>query len=123
MNKEFFNTTSINILLTFLLGITISYIDLHNDEVQPTVGLLLLFSFIMGNKHPQKAWVYSIILGLSIFFGYVFANMTGFIPKGTQPSNILWSLIAVIPAFVGGYSGVAFKHFFRKHAGTKSWET
>lgn len=114
MRSEFFSSIYFNIFLTIIFGIVISYIDLHNDEVQPAVLLLLIFSFILGYKHPPKAWLYCFLIGLSIITGYLIAKAINFTPKGPPPNNIFSSLIALIPAFIGGYCGVLIKNIFRK---------
>ncbi len=114
MNKEFFNSMVFNLLLTVAFGIIISYIDLHNDDVQPAVMLLLIFSFILGYKDPPRAWLYSILLALSIISGYLFSKQIGMVPKGPPPDNILWTFLALIPAFAGGYAGVLMKILFKK---------
>lgn len=114
MSKEFFNSILFNLLLTIVFGVSISYVDLHNDEVQPAVLLLLIFSFILGYKHPEKAWLYSLLLGLSVIIGYSVAQIIGFTPKAPPPGNILESLLAIIPAFIGGYAGVLVRNIFKK---------
>ncbi|MEO8399695.1 MAG: hypothetical protein ABI550_07770 [Ignavibacteriaceae bacterium] len=114
MSKEFFNSFFFNLLLTFVFCVATSYTDLHSEEVQPAVLLLLIFSFILGYKNPQKAWLYSSLLGLSIIAGYGIAKLTGFTPKGQPPDNIFYSLLALIPAFTGGYSGVLLRSIFKK---------
>ena len=114
MHKNIFNSVTFNLILAIIFGIIISYIDLHNDEVQPAVMLLLIFSFILGYKDPPRAWLYSLLLALSIITGYLFARLTGFVPKGPPPDNLFWTLLAIIPAFAGGYAGVLMKLLFKK---------
>lgn len=109
MKPEFLNTFMFNVLIAVLFGVVISYIDLHSEEVQSAVLLLLIFSFVLGYKHPQKAWLYSLILGLSVITGFIFSRLTGFVPKGIPPDNIFSSLLALIPAYIGGYLGVFIK--------------
>lgn len=114
MTKEFFNSISFNILLTLVFGIFTSYVDLHNDEVQPAVFLLLLFSFILGYKNPENAWLYSLLLGLSLIIGFLFSEIIGFKGVGPPPTNILWELLPLKPAFTGGYLGVFVRSIFKK---------
>ncbi|MEO8209787.1 MAG: hypothetical protein ABI840_04470 [bacterium] len=114
MTKEFFNSIPFNLLLTLIFGIIISYVDLHSDEVQPAVLMLIIFSCILGYKHPSKAWLYSLLLGLSIITSLLFSKLIGFKPVGPAPDNIFSSLLAILPALVGGYSGVLLRAIFKK---------
>ncbi|MEP7146577.1 MAG: hypothetical protein ABI792_06170 [bacterium] len=114
MSVRYFHSIIFNLLLVIVFGMIISYIDLHNDEVQSAVMLLLIFSFILGYKDPHRAWLYSILLALSIITGLLFSKTFGFVPKGSPPDNIFWTLLALIPAFAGGYAGVLMKILFKK---------
>ncbi len=114
MDKQFFHSIFFNLFLAVLFGMIISYIDLNNDEVQSSVMLLLIFSFILGYNDPPRAWLYSILLALSIITGHFFSDFIGYVPKQPPPSNIFWALLSFIPAFAGGYAGVLMKILFKK---------
>ncbi len=88
--------------------------DFNNTEPQAAVLFLLVFGFILGAIHPKRAWVWGIILGLSICIVYFVALGLGFQPNEPPEPGWYASLIARVPAFLGTYSGV----FSRKLFGT-----
>ncbi|MEO8665854.1 MAG: hypothetical protein ABI462_10180 [Ignavibacteria bacterium] len=114
MSKSFFDSAVFNLILAVMFGIIISYIDLHNTDVQPAVMLLVIFSFMLGYKDPPRAWLYSCMLALSIIAGYLISRLAGFEPEGPPPDNLFWTLLAFIPSFAGGYAGVLIKILFKK---------
>ncbi len=83
-------------------------VDLHNDEVQAVVLVLLVGGFILGAIWPGGAWRWALILGLSILIGDNGAPRLGLARGPAQPVN--WgTLIALIPAFIGTYVGVGVR--------------
>ena len=95
-------------LLALFLGIVTAIVDLGTDEVQFPVLLLLVFGFFLGFDQPERAWRRSLLLGawIPVFeFAKVFLNQefAKIVPQG------LGSLLALIPAFIGTYSGVALQ--------------
>jgi len=91
------------VLLTVILamGFFIGWVDLHNNEPQPAAMCIIVFTFILGFRSPAKAWLWAILIGLSIPASQSFALV-----KGTGSlHNLLTCVIAFIPAFIGGYSG------------------
>jgi hypothetical protein len=83
-------------------------VDLHNDEVQAAVLVLLVGGFALGAIWPGGAWRWALILGLSIVVGDNAAPRLGLVALPIQPMN--WgTLIAMIPAFIGTYVGVGVR--------------
>lgn len=100
MNRKQFVIAGIAILSAILLG----YVDLHAKEVQGTVLVLLILTFIFGFLEPRRAWLWALILGLSIYAAYIIGPMLGVYPWET-PKPPYAPLIALIPAFIGAYAG------------------
>jgi len=83
-------------------------VDLHNDEVQAAVLVLLAGGFLVGTVWPRGAWRWALILGLSIFIGDNAAPRLGIVALPIQPIN--WgTLVALVPAFIGTYIGVGVR--------------
>lgn len=83
-------------------------VDLHNDEVQAAVLILLLGGFVVGAIWPGAAWRWALVLGLSIFVGDNTAPRLGLVALPVQPMN--WgTLIAIVPAFIGTFVGVGVR--------------
>jgi hypothetical protein len=93
-------------LLTMFLGIIIGLSDLRND-VQLTALLLLAFGFFAGYAKPNYAWVWALLLGIWVPLAEFTALAIGL--KLSYQPDILASAIALIPAFVGAYAGVAIQ--------------
>ena len=93
-------------LLTMFLGIIIGLSDLRND-MQLTALLLLAFGFFAGYAKPNYAWVWALLLGIWVPLAEFTALAIGL--KLSYRPDILASAIALIPAFVGAYAGVAIQ--------------
>ena len=84
------------------------HVDLHNDEVQAAVLVLLVGGGILGLLVPHRAWRWALVLGLSIVVGDYAAPHLHLIAREPEPVN--WGgLLALIPAFVGTYVGVGVR--------------
>jgi hypothetical protein len=84
------------------------HVDLHNDEVQAAVLVLLVGGGLLGLLVPQRAWRWALVLGFSIIVGDYAAPQLHLIARPPEPVN--WgALIALIPAFVGTYVGVGIR--------------
>ena len=100
--------TLIPLTIAVGIGCFAVYVDLHNDEVQAAVLILLVGGFVTGAIWPGGAWRWALILGLSIFIGDNAAPRLGVVGQPVLPMN--WgTLIAIIPAFIGTYVGVGVR--------------
>lgn len=100
-----FNTLSIA-LLSALAGSFASWVDWHNREVQPTVLVILVATFLLGAIRPRQAWLSAVIVG-----GAVPCSDLGpaiwFHPLEMPQPNTWGSCLAFIPAAVGAAAGAA----------------
>ena len=95
-------------LLSIFLGIIIGLIDLHSDEVQFTVLLLLIFGLFLGFNQPKGAWKWAIMLSIWIpILGIASIIVGGSYEKLFNEG--IFSCIAVVPAMIGVYAGVAIQ--------------
>ena len=88
-----------------LLGIAVGFLDLQFSEVQSSVLVLLVFTFVMGAVSPRFAWLWALLIGGGVFGAHAFARAAN-IPILAPPNHLVETLIALVPAFVGAYSGV-----------------
>jgi hypothetical protein len=103
--------TLIPLAVAVAIGCFAVAVDLHNDEVQAAVLVLLVGGFTTGVIWPGGAWRWALILGLSILVGDTAAPRLGLVALPVQPVN--WgALVAMIPAFVGTYAGVGVRSLF-----------
>jgi len=94
-------------LTAILLGLLIGYVDSRADEVQPAIMLILIFTFVLGFLHSRFAWLWAILIGSGIFSSYLIRFAFGMTPPHPPEPNAFATLIALIPAFIGAYTGVA----------------
>ena len=95
---------------SLICAAVISFIDSRNHEAQVMALLILTTTFIFGTLHAQRAWAYAFVIGLSIFATQVITRLIGWPPPvGPQSASALSSLIALLPAFIGAYSGAGLR--------------
>ena len=92
------------------------YVNLHNDEVQAPLLVLLLSSFLLGSIRPRRAWVWALIIGLGIPLSSLLALQIGVSypcrsghPYSCEPmtlSTALSTFVLVVPGLVSAYLGV-----------------
>lgn len=100
----------IYLLQALICGTVISFIDSRSSEVQVAALLVAITTFIFGMLHARRAWVYALIIGFSIIAFHVVAHITGWItPSGPAAINNFVGLVALIPAFIGAYSGAGLR--------------
>jgi hypothetical protein len=92
--------------LALVTGIFTAWVDVHNNEVQPAVLLLLLFGMLLGFAQPRGAWRWGLITGGCIPAAYFVLPLVGVTSVGQLPVPAYTTFIALIPAFIGTYSGV-----------------
>jgi hypothetical protein len=102
----------LRIFVAILLGLIVGWVDFHSDEIQATLILVFLFSFVMGYIDRKKAWIYGFIIGLGVFIVDSSLPLFGLRPNVIVEPNIFASLLALVPSLIGAYSGVGIKHLF-----------
>lgn len=98
------SNTLLTVLLSALAGSFASWVDWHNREVQPTVLVILVTTFILSAIRPRQAWVCAVIVGGCVPFSYLGPALWLHPLEMPQP-NIWASCIAFIPAAIGAAAG------------------
>lgn len=98
-------------VLVLLAGAAAGYVDLHNDEVQACLILMLPAGFFAGLLQPRGAWRWALVLGLGVPVAHLVARLVGYRPPYPVRPNDFAVLLALIPAFVATYAGVAARWF------------
>src|SRR5205085_1157626 len=88
------------------LSALVGWLDYHADEVQGTVLLLIVITGALSFAAPSRAWIIALIMGLSVSGAWIVGRALG-IPPTYPMSAPASSLIALIPAAVGGACGAA----------------
>ena len=93
-----------HLLLALYRGLLVGLTDLRTDDPQLPVLLLITFGFFLGFAQPKAAWRWALILGLWIPVLGLIARTADV--TNAQFSDVLLSLIALVPTLVGVYAGV-----------------
>jgi hypothetical protein len=103
------------IVIALLLGLAVGYVNLHNNEVQPPLTLMLVSTISLGIAQPKRAWLWAILVGMWIPLAPVLARLVGNINEPiTDPVRTGLSLLPVlIPSFMGAYFGALLSRAFR----------
>lgn len=87
-------------------GIFAGWVDFNNDEPQAAVLVILAVTLLLGSILPKKAWLWAVAVALCLPAEYLFLRSLGY--QSVSPPSPGWyaSLLALIPAFIGAYTGV-----------------
>lgn len=95
------------LFMVVVLGAFVGWLDLTNSEVQVTVVALLLGGFGVGWRRPPCAWLWASALGFSVPVAQAISLLIGLKPPYPNGmGTVLEAFLALIPAFLGTYSGV-----------------
>jgi len=98
-----------HLLLALYLGLLVGLTDLRTDDPQLPALLLITFGLFLGFAQPQAAWRWALVLGLWIPVLGLIARAAGV--TNAQFSDVLFSLVALVPALIGAYAGVLVRRF------------
>ncbi len=110
--------SAVPVVLAIAIAVVAVSVDLHNDEPQAAALVLVVGGFLLGTISPDRAWRWAVILGLSIVIGDPIGVQLGVNPPWPERGFNPGSFIALIPAFLGTYAGVAVRAALRKAAGS-----
>lgn len=105
------NKTLIVLVLALIGALFVGYIDSHASEVQATLMVMLPITLVLGFIEPKRAALWALIVGLSIPVTYLWLLVTGQ-HYTAPPSNGFTTLIALVPSFIGTFSGVVLRKMF-----------
>jgi len=98
-----------HLLLALYLGLLVGLTDLRPDDPQLPALLLITFGLFLGFAQPKAAWRWALVLGLWIPVLGLIARAAGV--TNAQFSDVLFSLVALVPALIGAYAGVLVRRF------------
>ncbi len=91
-----------------LLGIVAGWVDLHNDEVQAGVLVIVVAAGLLGMWAPRLALLTGVIVGLGVPIAHLYARLTGYqLPY--QMGHYAESFIALIPGVLAAGIGAAVR--------------
>jgi hypothetical protein len=92
------------LIAALILGMSIGWLDLHVEEVQWSVLLLLVLGAVLGYMCARFAWLWALVIGLCIPVAHLLGRLAGVYPI-IPPSSFGWTFLALVPAFLGTYAG------------------
>jgi hypothetical protein len=103
-----------HLLLALYLGLLVGLTDLRTDDPQLPILLLMTFGLFLGFDQPAGAWRWAIALGVWVPIIGIIAH--GLRLSSAQLNDVLFSIVALVPAFVGVYTGAFVRRFSARHA-------
>lgn len=82
------------------------WVDFNNDEPQAAALLILVVTFLLGLIFPKYAWLWATIVAFGLPGVYFFATSLGHQPVSSPSPGWYASLLGLIPAFIGAFTGV-----------------
>ena len=105
------NKTLLVAVLAIIGSLFIATIDSRATEVYATLMVMLPIAFVLGFIEPKRAWMWALIIGLSVPAGFLW-HIVMASTYVEPPSNGFYTLITLVPAFIGTYCGVALRKIF-----------
>src|SRR5947209_13428071 len=79
------------------------------DDNAPAVVMVAVPAFLFGLARPRHAWRWALLVGLGVPLCHLAGWVVGYhSPHPPQP-NVAASFLALVPAFVAAYLGVAIR--------------
>lgn len=90
--------TPLLLALALLMGLVVGWLDLTQTNVEISVVGIAAATFLLSYAHPNRAWLWVILIGGSIFAAHLLARWLQWsYPLEPLPTT----LTALIPAFLG----------------------
>lgn len=107
------NKTLLLLPLALLGAVIVGIIDSRATEVYATLMVMLPIVFLLGFIEPKRAALWALIIGLSVPLGFLWHAASGSIYV-EPPPNGFFTLIALVPAFIGTFFGVICRIILRQ---------
>lgn len=98
--------------IAIILSASVGWLDFHATEVQPAVLLLLVITGALSFAAPNNAWLWALIMGLSVEGTYLVASAMGMTPRDPM-TPAAGGLLALIPAAIGAACGAGARAALR----------
>lgn len=97
-------------VLLVVVAAILGWLNYHAaDDVQPVAGGLIVAGFGFALWRPRLAWLFVIVLWLSIPISGLVADANNYHPGLVKPHPLYESLVALIPAGLGALAGMAVR--------------
>src|SRR5689334_6252199 len=90
--------------LALVLGLFAGWVDLHNDEVQAAVLVIVVSAGLLGMWAPRLALITGVIVGLGVPIAHLCARVVGYqlpYPMGHYAESFIALIPGVLAAGIG----------------------
>jgi hypothetical protein len=94
--------------IALVLGVCAGWIDLHSEEVQPTVLVLVVAAGSLGFFAPRLAALSGLLVGIGVPLAHLYARIVGYALPYPMHAYVE-SFIALIPAVLAAGIGAAIR--------------
>lgn len=105
-------TTLLLLPLALLAAAGTGWVDTHAEEVQPAALLLVLATAALSFFEPRRAWLWWLVLGLSIPGAHLWARSAG-TPLPYEVNSFGGTFLALLPAGLGALLGLGSRKVLR----------
>ena len=109
MSSRSFVTNMGLIVLALALASIAGHVNLHNDEVQPPLFVILVSSFLLGAARPQLAWLWGIIFGSAVPVSYYISHLIDYVPPYPAEPGVEFTFLIILPALAAAYFGALIR--------------
>jgi len=109
--------------LLALGAFVVGWLNLHTtDDVQPVAAALLVFGFGFGAHRPSRAWLFALALFAAVPLSGLWAQTVSYRQEVLGHAPLYESIVALIPALLGAYTGAAVGWGLRQGGGPANGE-
>jgi hypothetical protein len=94
-------------LVALGLGLATGWVDVHSDEVQTAVIMIIVFAGLVVLVFPVRPWLTAVLVGAGIPLAHLFARSRGITPAYPVGSEVYW--LPLVPALLAAYAAVALR--------------
>ena len=106
-DRSFFLATAV---LAVTAGIFAAFTDLHNNNTETPLLLILTFGFALGFVHPRVFWLSGSLIGLMMPAIHFIALVRGWrVEYPNDSSTPLWAFLTLLPALTSSITGAGFR--------------
>jgi CDP-diglyceride synthetase len=94
-------------LIALLFAALLGYVDIHSDDVPPSLILNTVPPFILAWAQPKRPWLWGLLIGVGVAVAHILAYYCGW--KMNYRNDIKGSFAALVPALLAAYAGAWVK--------------
>jgi hypothetical protein len=98
----------ISYVVALLFSVMLGYVDIHSDDVPPSLILNTVPPFFLAWAQPKRPWVWGLLIGAGVPIAHILVYYCGW--KMSYRNDIKGSFAALVPALLAAYAGAWVKN-------------